>query len=206
MVRIWRFHRHGPGSIPGMGTFFVDSSGNFGNYSKLSLIASMPEKNILKAYFLRTVQIVQIKRNFYFFLSLTTLTIFILIKWIYWKRNINICESEKFWFEFVEFLSWNLEFIYTMMENNWTYSRRWWFSGRILACHARDRGSIPWQRTSLLFFYWIFNLCSRFLLEYSKECQFSFGAFTAIVRVQFLAWEHCLLIHHIISATTPNLV
>ena len=23
---------------------------------------------------------------------------------------------------------------------------RWWFSGRILACHAGDRGSIPRQR------------------------------------------------------------
>ena len=27
---------------------------------------------------------------------------------------------------------------------------RWWFSGRILACHAGDRGSIPRQRRTFL--------------------------------------------------------
>ena len=26
------------------------------------------------------------------------------------------------------------------------FNYRWWFSGRILACHAGDRGSIPSQR------------------------------------------------------------
>ena len=28
---------------------------------------------------------------------------------------------------------------------------RWWFSGRILACHAADRGSIPRQRKNNVF-------------------------------------------------------
>ena len=28
---------------------------------------------------------------------------------------------------------------------------RWWFSGRILACHAGDRGSIPRQRKNNVF-------------------------------------------------------
>ena len=33
-----------------------------------------------------------------------------------------------------------------MMDNNEKYSRRWWFRGRILACHTGDLGSIPLQR------------------------------------------------------------
>ena len=32
------------------------------------------------------------------------------------------------------------------MKSFWEPTARWWFSGRILACHAGDRGSIPRQR------------------------------------------------------------
>ena len=32
------------------------------------------------------------------------------------------------------------------MKSCWEHTARWWFSGRILACHAGDRGSIPRRR------------------------------------------------------------
>ena len=41
VVRIWRSHRHGPDSIPGMGTLFVDPSCNFSGHSNLSLIIAI---------------------------------------------------------------------------------------------------------------------------------------------------------------------
>ena len=106
---------------------------------------------LIKAHNLKTVLIVQDWKTSYFFLSLTTMTIFIRNKWIYWKRNIDIYASVKFWFGFVELFVGNLKFIYPMMENNWTYSRRWWLNGRVLACHVGDRASIPRQATIMYF-------------------------------------------------------
>ena len=135
MVRIWRFHRHGLCPILDMGTLFLDQRARFQNSSYSTDL-----------------------KEFILFLKFN-MTIFIRNKWIYLKRNIDICAPEKFWFGFVELFFVNLKFIYTMMENNWNYSRRWWFSGRILACHAGDQGSIPRQRNSLLVFFntaWIF--------------------------------------------------
>ena len=42
-------------------------------------------------------------------------------------------------------------YIWLCRANCWRY-KHWWFSGRILACHAGDRGSIPRQCNSLFFY------------------------------------------------------
>ena len=69
-----------------------------------------------------TVLIVHLKINFYFFLILTTMTIFFQNDWIYWKRKIDKSVFGKFCLGLAEGFAWNLKFIYTMMENNWNYS------------------------------------------------------------------------------------
>ena len=45
-------------------------------------------------------------------------------------------------------------YIWLCRANCWRY-KHWWFSGRILACHAGDRGSIPRQSIQSLFFTWM---------------------------------------------------
>ena len=95
VARIWRSHRHGPGSIPGMGNILerrlVTFFGGRHNYSKFfSNLIKFGEK--------------------VFKIS------------IMYHIGVN------------------------GMKSFWEPTARWWFSGRILACHAWDRGSIPRQR------------------------------------------------------------
>ena len=40
----------------------------------------------------------------------------------------------------------NAIFYMWLCRENWRRYKHWWFSGRILACHAGDRGSIPSPR------------------------------------------------------------
>ena len=75
---------------------------------------------------------------------------------------------------------------------------RWWFSGRILACHAGDRGSIPRQRkTMFLKKYYCdgmlmqLQMCWTVFTQYSSHVVkwLGSGALTAMARVRFPAWE-----------------
>ena len=43
-------------------------------------------------------------------------------------------------------------------------TKHWWFSGRILACHAGGPGSIPGQCIRFLCFLHYFCLCDKFLI------------------------------------------
>ena len=102
VARIWRSHRHGPGSIPGMGNIL--------------------ERRLVK---------------------------FVLVWYNNWKFFVNIIKFDEKGIK----RSINSHNRVNRMKSLWEAVRRWWFSGRILACHAGDRGSIPRQRklTSELF-------------------------------------------------------
>ena len=103
VARIWRSHRHGPGSIPGMGNIL--------------------ERRLVK---------------------------FVLVWYNNWKFFVNIIKFDEKGIK----RSINSHNRVNRMKSLWEAVRRWLFSGRILACHAGDRVSIPRQRklTSELFF------------------------------------------------------
>ena len=103
VARIWRSHRHGPCSIPGMGNIL--------------------ERRLVK---------------------------FVLVWYNNWKFFVNIIKFDEKCIK----RSINSHNRVNRMKSLWETVRRWLFSGRILACLAGDRVSIPRQRklTSELFF------------------------------------------------------
>ena len=89
VARIWRSHRHGPGSIPGMGNIL--------------------ERRLVK---------------------------FVLVWYNNWKFFVNIIKFDEKGIK----RSINSHNRVNRMKSLWEAVRRWLFSGRILACHAGDRG------------------------------------------------------------------